>query len=207
MSLLTIAGHSFDADLLPERPYVLDVGCRGFDFTQGIRGLRPGAFIYALDPDPAIVKPEHVGCVHLKLAMVHHTRGRSRYATGSTGEGNFLTEVLSHNDYTIIDVDTISTQEMTALLPPAANGRWDLVKLDAEGSEFGILENWPGPIARQLSIEFHDYDRRWKYPDSYYEALFARLGTFGYRVVKHELSDISGRGAIGFWDSVILLEA
>lgn len=208
MNLTTIAGHSFDLDRLPERPAVLDVGCRGFDFTAGIRALRPEALIYAMDPDPAIVAPAGL-CHFLCWALVGNGRTWSHYATGSTGEGNFLTSHAVHPDYTIIDVNCTNIEAVTKMLP-AAHSRWDLVKLDCEGSEFSVLETWPGPIAAQISVEWHDWSGThipkpsggWA---AYYKSLFARLAQFGYDVVRHELSDISGRGAWGHWDSTLVL--
>lgn len=206
MNLHTIAGHTFDLDRLPASPSVLDVGCRGFDFTAGIRALRPAALIYAMDPDPNIVAPENAGCAFMHFALVGDGRRRSCYATGSTGEGNFLTNMAVHPDYTIIEVPCFDIHFITGLLPPVRKGRWDLVKLDCEGSEFQILENWPGPIATQISVEWHDYQQREKYDDYYYDVLFSEMKEHGYRVVQHELSDISGRGAVGHWDSLLVLE-
>jgi methyltransferase family protein len=83
---------------------------------------------------------------------------------------------------------------------------WDLIKLDCEGSEFGILENWPGPVARQISVEFHDWTGPWaeRAAGDYYERLFA--GPLkDYEVVQHELSK-QGEG-IGHWDSLLRLRA
>ncbi len=202
MNLTTIAGHTFDLDRLPEQPAVLDVGCRGFDFTSGILALRPEAGILAMDPDPIIVDPQLPNCAFLRFALVGDDRVRSKYTSYSTGEGNFLTEALSYYDSKIIEVDCVNIRELTTF----HGGPWDLVKLDCEGSEFQILEHWPGPIATQLSIEFHDWtdkDKRDK-PD-YYELLFSLLGKFGYEVIRHELTDISGRGAWGHWDSILAL--
>ncbi len=36
MNLVKLASHTVDIDLLPERPVVLDVGCRGFDVTREV---------------------------------------------------------------------------------------------------------------------------------------------------------------------------
>lgn len=203
-NIVKLAGHSFDVDLLPERATVLDVGCRGFDFTQGIRDLRPRALIYAMDPDPMIVPPIGLCAFYAKALVSDPLRIRSNYASYSTGEGNFLTDLTVWGDAKIIQVGCYT---ITDMLRMTAKGFFDLVKLDIEGSEFQVLENWPGPIARQVSVEFHDFDKRSQYPDSYYERLFAKLHNFGYRVVQHELSDISGRGAIGHWDDLLILEA
>ena len=80
--------------------------------------------------------------------------------------------------------------------------RWDLVKLDCEGSEFAILENWPGAIARQISVEFHDGADPANRTDRYFELLAAKLPDYDW--VKHEKFK---QGAWwGHWDSLIVLK-
>jgi FkbM family methyltransferase len=60
----------------------------------------------------------------------------------------------------------------------------DIVKLDIEGSEWGVLEGMQAPLARQISVEFHDFvyyagqDRT-----AYYARLHEHLGRW-YRVAK-----------------------
>lgn len=34
---------------------------------------------------------------------------------------------------------------------------FDAVKLDIEGAEYQVLKAWPGPIAKQISVEFHPH--------------------------------------------------
>lgn len=198
--ILNIAQHSFELDRLPERPWVLDVGSRALAFTNGMRALRPGAFIFAMEPDPTIETT--AGCFLIRKALVGDDRTESRYASYSTGEGNFLTDAESYHDAEMFTVSCINIEKLMAWL---SRPHWDLVKLDCEGSEFQILENWPGPIATQISVEFHDWDRRDRYPESYYYRLFAQLGQMGYRVVQHELS-VQGVGC-GHWDTLLVLEA
>lgn len=203
MTLHTVAQHTFDLDRLPARCTVLDVGCRGFDFTSGIRQLRPAALIYALDPDPAIRQPEYPECAFLHVALVGDPlKRRSRYASFSTGDGNFLTDLFEYYDAQMLEVNCVHITELAHFLPPA-HKQWDLVKLDCEGSEFQILERWPGPIADQISVEFHDYNQKLKYNESYYSSLFGNLSRFGYKVVQHELS-VQGTGC-GHWDSLLVL--
>jgi len=196
MNLKALAGHTIDLDALPEAPTVLDVGCRGFDFVHAVLNERPLANIVGLDPGLDVwTDTEH--CQFLALALVGDGRKRAKYADYSTGEGNFITDLESYYDARIREVDCIDISEL-------AIKHWDVVKLDCEGSEFGILENWPGPIASQISVEFHDSGYTPGYgPDYDYVPLFKRLAGFGYRVVKHDLSK-QGEG-IAHWDSLLVL--
>jgi hypothetical protein len=40
------------------------------------------------------------------------------------------------------------------------DGNWDLIKLNIEGSEYDVLDTWPGPIARQIVVSFHEHTPR-----------------------------------------------
>ena len=82
--------------------------------------------------------------------------------------------------------------------------RYAVVKLDCEGSEFGILENWPHRMADQISVEFHDYLDRARWKDKYFADLFA--GPLkDYRVVQHELTPVGPGNTMGHWDSLLVL--
>lgn len=200
MNLVTLASHTVDLDLLPETPNVLDVGCIHFDFTREVLKHRPGARIVAMDPNPSDVGEVPQSTVHMRKALVGKPQKYSLYAMHSTGEGNFLcADVPWYADACAVQCVTIE-----ALMQESGIDYFDLIKLDCEGSEFGILENWPGPIATQLSVEFHDWTGPWCHhvAGDYYERLFA--GPLkDYEVVQHELSR-QGEG-IGHWDSVFRL--
>jgi FkbM family methyltransferase len=205
MNLVQLASHTVDLDLLPPTPRVLDAGCRDFDFTRAIFDNRPGARIIALDPDPDIVFPTDLkiwDVAFFRYALVGDERTMSGYFRGSTGHGNFLSDLPRYYDMQRVNVPCTRLGDYvtsSSLMP-----YWDLVKLDIEGSEFEVLERWPGPIARQISCEFHDWNQRGRYGAGYYAQLFGELGKFGYRVVQHELSQ-QGTG-VGHWDSLIVLD-
>ncbi len=198
-----LAGHTVDLDLLPERPVVLDVGCRGFDFTREVLALRPEAEIIAMDPDPLIHCSPDEDCIFMRRALVGDYRQRANYAAWSTGEGNMICDVSPHYAERSHDVPCVS---IYSLMKEETIGHWDLVKLDCEESEFGILENWPGPIATQISVEFHDWTGVWeskaKHNPHYYPNLWAGP-LHDYEVVQHELSK-QGEGT-GHWDTLLRL--
>lgn len=195
--MTSICGHTFDETRLPDRAVVLDVGSRNFDFTRGILAIRPNARIIALDPDPAIEPIRHPGVTFLRYALVGDpSKIRSNYASYSTGEGNMLLDGDSYYDAKILRVDCV---DIVYLMACCNVVRFDLVKLDCEGSEFGILENWPRGVADQISVEFHDGtpdgpNRK----DDYYMRLFIKLG---YQVRQHQISKQGDW--TGHWDSLL----
>lgn len=205
MNLRTIAAHTIDLDRLPYFGDMFDAGCRDFDFTHALLKERPLARVVAMDPAPDVKGPDLAHCAFLNMALVGDERGGSGFAHYSTGHGDFLTDAAQWHDAEMFRVPCINIKRLMA-----ARGikHWDLVKLDVEGSEFAILQNWPGPIATQISVEFHDWHGShiqvadWAL---YYTDLFAKLAAYGYKVVQHELTDISGKGAWGHWDSLLVL--
>lgn len=214
MNLKQLASHTVDLDILPDAPgpVVLDVGCRWFDFTAAIIAERPAAHVLAFDPARDVARAfhddrrwhdphgPHVSFWDVALVGMGDVGKKQRLAHFSTGEGDFITTLPRYHDAEMYEVSVMPIVELT---------RWqrvqhfDLVKLDCEGSEFGILENWPGPIATQISVEFHDWDKPQYRTDSYYDALWRKLPW--YRVVQHELSK-QGEGT-GHWDTLLVLDA
>lgn len=190
--MITLAEHTIDETILPPEPNVLDVGCLNFGFCREVLALRPQANIIALDPNPKIEDPEIPRVKFLNIALVADERMYAPYVDCHNQEANYIGEGLGQ-----VDVPCVS---ITTLMDRYGIYKWDLVKLDIEGSEFPILENWPGMIATQISVEFHDYQDRRKYDDDYFKRLFAKLA--GYKVVQHPLYSAGG-GPGGHWDSLL----
>lgn len=204
MNLHSLAGHTVDLKLLPANPTVLDVGCRWWDFADEILDARPDANLKCVDPARDVpgtwdqMMRNHSGNIWFgPVAIVGPAQpSRQRLAHFSTGEGDFLTNLGSYYDAEMYEVDCITIIDLMRLTNVQ---HFDLVKLDCEGSEFDILENWPGPIATQISVEFHDWTGPRKGYD--YEALWKKLPW--YKVIQHGLSQ-QGTG-IGHWDSLLVL--
>jgi len=123
----------------------------------------------------------------------------------STGEGDFITDQPRHMPGWDIQPVHFLVECMTIgeLMLAENVKRFDAVKLDCEGSEFGILENWPGPIAAQISVEFHDWCDPEHRSEIYYDFLWKKLPW--YRVVRHDLSK-QGTG-VGHWDTLLVLRS
>lgn len=192
-----LAGHSIDVSLLPERPLVLDVGCRDFGFCGEILLLRPAAKILAFDPDPAIEPPADER-IRFVCKAVTHSRD-SMLPWNSGGEASYI----GQGENSVL-VPNVAMTDLIFAPRLHAKDSYDLIKLDCEGSEFGILENWPGPIAQQISVEFHDYADRDRWNDAYFEKLFA--GPLkDYRIAQHELQPIGPANTLGHWDSLLII--
>ena len=193
----SIPEHTIDVDLLPEVPVVLDVGCRDFAFCRGILALRPEARIVAMDPDPKVRRPEDLPIGFLNSALVALPVNHKAWYRECGGLANCI---IGGSERGAIEVDAHTIQEIVT-----GWGYFDLIKFDIECSEFSILENWPGPIATQLSIEFHDYQDRNRWNNAYFERLFA--GPLkDYRVVQHELFSLAAVNPLGHWDDLLVLK-
>jgi len=206
VNLANLSSHSVDLDAIPESPQVLDVGCRGFGFTRDMLRHRPAARVVAMDPDPEMPAEVPNGVLFLREALVGDDRTQSRYAFFSNGDGNFLCPAGGVPHYAQSGI--VPCVNIDRLMERLGVYYWDVVKLDCEQSEFQILENWPGPIAGHLSVEFHDWTGEWKTrckdDPTYYPKLFG--GPLrDYEVLSHELSTVGPGPAWGHWDSVLRL--
>jgi FkbM family methyltransferase len=199
--------HSVCVDLLPERPTVLDVGCRGFEFDLELLKLRPQARILALDPDPAIPDPQIPRITFQHRAVTEKLQQWVQWQ--GEGDGAYICAAAGDPGYGwgVSNTATACTVENTNipdLMKEFSVDHWDIVKLDCEGSEFGILENWPGPIATQLSIEFHDCINPARWNAEYYVKLFAGPLRF-YRLALWGLTPLGPGDTMGHWDSLLVL--
>lgn len=214
MNLVTLAEHTVDEELLPEAPVVFDVGCRWFSFAGEIRRVRPEARVICFDPDPLVaqdVKVLEYEFYQNGLVGRSALAGRPEIPAGTgrlfrylDGVSDFI-EGLACEHYTKAHADysgdfvNVSLLDVEQAMKACGVSHLDLIKLDCECSEFSILGEWPGPIATQLSIEFHDWADRTKWGNSYFDALFA--GPLkDYRVVQHEW-----HGSYAHMDSLLVL--
>ena len=197
------AEHSIDVDLLPEVPVVLDVGCRGYEFDHEILKIRPRAKIIAVDPDPEIHAPEDTRIFFLRLAITELPATSVKWQ--GPGEGSYICDVPSGYGWGGGSPVNVHNSTIPALMKQLGIEHFDVVKLDCESSEFGILSLWPGPIATQISVEFHDCMDRERWNDAYFEKLFA--GPLkDYNVALFGLTPLGPGNTMGHWDSLFVLK-
>jgi len=196
MANIKILGeHSIDVDLLTGG-ICIDVGCRGFQFSEAMRDL--GCSVHAYDIEP-MTPPE--GVRFGEVAVLDRS-GLARYTDTKDQQAKYVSEagfaVECRDINSIIEHCWCETDKEI-----------DILKLDCEGSEYFILKHLhcyvqpkENPLAcypRQLSIEFHMHCHRALH-DQYYEKCMQNLLKH-YVPVKHELTQAHGAGW-NYWDSL-----
>lgn len=204
-NLVCIGEHTIDASLLTPKGWVLDAGCRDFTFSREL--ARRGCRVVALDADPTVQDPNIDG-VHFRNRAIAAVAGTFNFCMHENPEARFLVKPgESVPGRETVEVHAVTIRDLTdntyCLNCRRGIVVWDVVKLDVEGAEYGILRTWPGPIARQISVEFHEHCQ--PQPQSVYDEIFAHLGQW-YEVVQHEKTARHCTHP-NYWDSLFVLKA
>ena len=196
--LETFYDHSFAPALLTDRP-VLDVGARGFSFAYhfAVRGHE----VIALDPDPDIADPKIKGVKFINSALIGNGPSTAILAKTSDPEGRYIEDgsVVVESGASRVPVHAYTIQGLSEAL---GIPKWDLVKLNCEGAEYGILRAWPGPIARQIVVSFHEHYR--PQGQRAIDGIVEHLAQW-YAPIRHESDRRFGAG-LNYWDSVFALK-
>jgi len=158
--MITIDQHTFDHTLLTGG-WVIDAGCRGFNFTNYCLDRTK---VYALDiedfsqsPDVSIVGSYFSQFIFKHAALTTHSGQTEAHYFGN-GTGNFIKGINEQPGNTpdrpcenkvvkCITLDDIYKEVGTNI---------DVLKLDIEGAEYGVMENM-APIPKQITVEFHEH--------------------------------------------------
>lgn len=173
MSLINVAGHTIEPSLLVGG-WVLDAGSRDFEFSKAI--VKAGCQVLALDADPSVENPKLEG-VHFYNEAIAGDAGVHSFTLHENPEARGLTRDVG----TAPGMVQVAAQTLTQWMDRHGIDDFDCIKLDVEGAEYAILSSWPGPVAKQITVEFHDH--HWKRPPEVYERLFDHLAQW-YNVVK-----------------------
>lgn len=202
---ICIASHSlvwFPSPL----DWVLDVGSRNYSFSSQL--VQYGCNIVAVEPDLSVPKPSSERIHLCSVALVPESQNgtNQQLICWSTGEGNHLVSVpgdipVSHNKQEVIG------KSVSQISKDFGVDRWSIVKLDCEGSEYGILQEWPGPIAEQITVEFHEHCSANPQGEITYEKIFKHLYQW-YKVIKHEKTILNPKlcNIPNYWDSLFVLK-
>lgn len=155
-------GHSFDLDLLlsARYPTAIDVGCREFEMARLLGPLN--VRVHSVDIDAGVLewtkgKDLFRYEFHQVAIMGYAEAARQGGRTGVTLCGNG-----SHTDGPE-DSNPVRAVGIRQFMFEIGLGRVDLLKLDCEGSEYGILDDLIAldrPVARQITVEYHEHSGR-----------------------------------------------
>jgi len=179
-----IAEHLVDLDILPAKAKILDIGARGFEFTNYFR--QRDYYVIAVDIDTL-------------------TDGQYFHCAISDFDG--LCGLVKSNDAQATKIDKIGTgiecYTLKSFSEMIGIQFWDLVKVDVEGSEYEIIMTLDEPPAKQLSIEFHLHTGI--YQQHEVDLMIDKLRGLGYSVASHEYTEQHGMG-FNFWSSLFILK-
>jgi FkbM family methyltransferase len=186
--MLTIAEHTVDLELLPPAANIIDIGCRGFLFTDALTEL--GHNVYAIDIDD----------------LVGH-----KYIKGAIADFDGFVEIARFQDPQATRIDKRAPQSASSV--PCMTLKtfsmkcniemWDLIKIDVEGAEYEIIMSLEKAPAKQLSIEFHLHTGIYKMHEV--DLMIDKLKSLGYAAVQHDYTSQHGVG-FNYWDSLFILK-
>ena len=197
--MITIDGHTIDETILTDG-VIIDVGCRGFDFTNYFNDK----VVYAIDPDPKVFtnrgEVPNMNVVMMNLAISDKTGKTSYY---ENGEATMIRELDPDPTYVHIDEKYKNTCESITMedLYKITGENVDVLKLDCEGSEYLILGETFKPIPRQITVEFHHHC----VPEThkkYYQSIIERLSK-DYTMYNDVWEQRHGCG-YNFWDTLFI---
>lgn len=183
MNIEVIAEHSIDIDLLPEKAMVLDLGCRGFLFTDELR--RREHTVLAVDIDKFDRDDYFQFAISDKVGRVGIKRTSDPQAT------------------MIMDGSEVMCMDLKMLMLTSRVDFFDLIKMDIEGSEYEVIMSMDRPYAKQLSIEFHLHTG--VYGETEMLLMENKLLSLGYFPVKHDKTRQHGL-SYNYWDSLWILK-
>ena len=140
-------------DLLSGLP-ILDVGAWGFGFA-GLLAAR-GHRVIAMDPHPGAIDYRIEGVELIRGALVGSTPGLRDFVMTENHEGAYVIDGTRGPSGVIVKIDAFTVEQVMASKGVAL---WDAVKTNCEGGEYDIFSHWPGPISRQIVINFHEHYR------------------------------------------------
>ena len=190
---------------LPE-PFgeVLDVGCRLFDFSRAI--LDRGHHVVAIEADDEVTPVQHAHFRFGNYALVPESQNGVMQTLIKFGNGtaNHLLNI-SGGMPKIRNVNQVFGMSITAISQIFNVTEWGVVKLDCEGSEYDVLLEWPGPIARQITVEFHEHTNANTQGSVVYDDIMKHLSQW-YTVVQHVKSVRYCISTPNYYDSLWVLK-
>lgn len=182
--LESLRDHSFLTSHLDEGSTVVDLGAHLGEFSSELN-RRFGCRCIAVEPAPDLFAriPERPGMVRVNAA-IHDRGGTARLHYADNPEGNTLDPVLArvHGSSRSVEVRAVTFDELRT---DHGIDRVDLLKVDIEGAEIGLLLGISDSVLDridQITVEFHDFIPGYEAVDSI-ERILRRLRDAGFLVL------------------------
>ena len=205
--------HSFETDIITPGGWGIDFGC-GTDFLISKTMLDFGLKVLSVDPNPRItVVPNLPNLYYENVALVTDKTCTS-VSFSMYNDTDAASICIPKDDAGFLrkeQVVTVPAASIDKIMRKYKIDQFEILKLDIEGAEYDFLMSIDGPIAKQISIEFHDFrGLNPKYPNNeeYYGELFNKLSPW-YKVVKHDIERHPGLApphCFNYWDSLLVLK-
>ena len=184
----TVAEHTYEETILTDNGYILDLGCRGFEFADEM--TRQGYKVLCIDCD-----------------KLETDRPYYRYAIVGVLDGPVYVKKNKDPQATRITKEETAEMVMPMTIKSFSHmfgmyGKWDLIKMDIEGMEYEVIMSLTEPPAKQLSIEMHLHTGI--YSDRQVMEMENKLLSLGYFPAKHDKTHAHGCG-LNYWDSLFIL--
>jgi FkbM family methyltransferase len=158
---------------------VLDIGANEGEFARAMV-RRFGCRVHAVEPNPylcASLQELAIPGVTVQGVALADTRGPRPFLIMSNSESSCFSNASEGS----VQVEAVTLEDLILQLPADSI---DLIKMDIEGAELGVLEGVPVEALkrlRQLTVEFHQF----LYPESRVriEAVKDRFHCAGFWVV------------------------
>jgi FkbM family methyltransferase len=157
MSLCQIEHHTFFVNGLSPTSTVLDLGANRGRFSQALIE-RFGAQCFAIEPNPFLFRqlPADSRLQTMNVAVAARG-GTLPFYIADDSEASSLLEGVKSRATETVHVHVLTLSEV---LNKFGLSRIDLMKIDVEGAEIGILESVPLELLAnvgQITCEFHDF--------------------------------------------------
>jgi len=145
MNLERIGGHTVDLSLIGKGS-IIDVGCRGFEFSDYFSEN----IVYAIDPDHKVLEG-YIGKAIFCNVAISNKRAKTFFYRN--GEMSVLTEIYKPFKHLYTPCRTVTLSDIYEL----SGTDIEVLKLDCEGAEYLILNDKFEPIPKQITVEFHNH--------------------------------------------------
>lgn len=156
MKLAYCCGHTFIQSLLDASSVVFDFGVNQGQFSQWI-AQHTQAKIYGYEADPRLFsKLKAVNNAIFMNIAVAAKNGKLALFLGDSMCSSCVYEKVAGEDGII----EVSANSLETIMQDHGIQTVDLIKMDIEGAELGILENISAataPQIKQITVEFHEF--------------------------------------------------